>query len=293
MLEVFGTGRPDVAVFHAKTSDNPYLPPAFHDNVSRQYTAILRQQELGGLFVDSAGSLFRREWFGIIDRPPTMMSCVRAWDLAASVAELGKDPDWTSGCLMGRAQDGGYVVLDVRRKRGTPSEIQGLVRATAEADGAATTVWMEQEPGSAGIGVIDFYRRHVLPGFSFYGQRSTGSKLDRAQGIAAMAEGQAITLLRGPWNRDFLDEAECFPDSKHDDQVDSLSLAFSKVSEGMDWGDFGMTPLRDESIVGRMLTRMEGIDPDDRRHDDPDDAGDDADDGADQSFFGRIDEMQF
>jgi predicted phage terminase large subunit-like protein len=130
---------------------------------------------------------------------------------------------------MGKARDGTYYILDVRRLRGRPQEVQTLVRQTAEVDGWETAIWMEQEPGSSGAAVIDHYLR-LLAGFAFRGERSTGSKADRAQPLAAQAEGGTVKLLRGPWNKDFLDEAEMFPFGVHDDQIDGATLAFAKLS---------------------------------------------------------------
>jgi hypothetical protein len=39
-----------------------------------------------------------------------------------------------------------------------------------------------------------------------------------------------VKLLAGPWVKDFLDEAELFPFSAHDDQVDAAALAFNKLA---------------------------------------------------------------
>jgi predicted phage terminase large subunit-like protein len=131
--------------------------------------------------------------------------------------------------LLGKAADRTLYVLDVRRLRGTPQQVQALVRHTAEADGPGTPIVMEQEPGSAGVTVIDHYLR-LLQGYTFYGQRSTGSKADRALPLAAQAEGGVVKLLRGPWNKDFLDEVELFPLGRHDDAVDAASLALTKLA---------------------------------------------------------------
>ena len=46
---------------------------------------------------------------------------------------------------------------------------------------------MEQEPGSAGVTVADHYARHVLSGYTFHAERSTGDKATRAQPLAAAA----------------------------------------------------------------------------------------------------------
>jgi predicted phage terminase large subunit-like protein len=229
--EVFGTGRPDTALFRCRTSDNPFLPSGFTDTVRGQYSSVMAAQELEGQFVDSGGTLFRREWFPIVDRLPPLTGKVRAWDFAATAEDQAKarDPDFCAGLLMARGADRNLYILDVRRLRGTPQQVEALVRHTAQVDGTDTLIVAEQEPGSAGKFVISHYLRLLL-GFTFYGVRSTGSKADRAQPLAAQAEGGAVRLLRGAWNKDFLDEAEAFPFGRHDDQVDAASLALSRLA---------------------------------------------------------------
>jgi predicted phage terminase large subunit-like protein len=229
--ETFATGRPDTAIFRARTADNPFLPPRFYDTTRRQYTAALAAQELEGEFIDAGGTLFQRHWFPVVDAVPPLVARVRAWDLAATPKDEGKarDPDYTAGVLMGKAQDRTLYVLDMRRLRGTPQQVEALVRQTAQADGRGTAIVMEQEPGSAGKVVTDHYLR-LLQGYTFHGKRSTGSKADRAQPLAAQAEGGAVKLLRGGWNQDFLDELEMFPFGTHDDAVDAASLALAQLA---------------------------------------------------------------
>ncbi len=158
---------------------------------------------------------------------------MRAWDLASTVRDEKKsrDPDWTVGALLGRAANGTTFILDIRRIRGTPSSVQSLVKSTAEEDGQDVAIRMEQEPGSSGVAVIDHYLRHVIPGYDFHGERSTGSKADRALPLAAAAEQGAVKLLRGPWNKDFLDEIETVFSGPHDDQADACSLAYAKLTK--------------------------------------------------------------
>ncbi len=185
------------------------------------------------------GNLFKRAWFPIL-KPAEVPPCeqwVRHWDLAATPESADNgDPDWTAGCLMGRTEDNRFVVLDVRRLRGTPAEVEQLIRRTAIEDrrrfgeGLETTI--EQEPGSAGVAVTHHYVTRVLVGFAAFGVRSTGSKVDRAKPLSAQAQANTIPLAAGPWNDDFINELVAFPtDGVHDDQVDAASGSFNRLNE--------------------------------------------------------------
>ena len=50
------------------------------------------------------------------------------------------------------------------------------------------------------------------------------------------AELENVRLVRGSWNRDFLDEFELFPGGAHDDIVDATSGAFGKLTETIPLG---------------------------------------------------------
>jgi predicted phage terminase large subunit-like protein len=229
--KVFGTKQPNTELFHATTDENPFLPEAFTLTVGQQYGSRKRRQELGGEFLDVEGALFQRDWFQIIDcgAVPPLAQLVRAWDLASTEQKNANDPDWTVGLLLGRDKAKVLYVLDVRRTRSSPQQVERLVRATAEADGRTVEIWMEQEPGSAGKFVAESFGKLLL-GFRFNAERSTGSKVDRALPCAAAAENGLIKVARSGWNDAFLDEVESFPGGGHDDQCDALSLAFAKAT---------------------------------------------------------------
>lgn len=178
-----------------------------------------------------AGRKFKGDWFKIIDlsEVPANIRSVRYWDLAGTEPKPGKDPDWTAGAHVGEA-NGKYYILDVRRKRAAPYEVEEFVRATAAEDTRLVPIFMEQEPGSSGKNTIDHYAREVLKGFAFVGRPSTGSKELRANPLSAAAQAGNVYLVRGAWNNDFIAEAESFPYGKHDDQMDAASGAVDALN---------------------------------------------------------------
>lgn len=208
-------------------ADVPRIPPEFlvseRDNLgSRMY-----EQEYGCILLDDgSGTMFRREWFQIVDAAPADLKKVRRWDLAAGGG------DWTAGVLLGE-KGGQYWVLDVQHAQLPPGGNERLIRQTAELDLRDVPIRIEQEPGSSGVALIDRYARDVLKGYSFMGVRSTGSKTVRAQPFAAACEAGNVRIVRAGWNRAFLDELCSFPMGDHDDIVDAASGAFQDLAENV------------------------------------------------------------
>lgn len=224
--------KPDRLFLQSKYGDNPHIDNEEYgialDKLDMVERARLRD---GDWNVSESGGIFRRKWFRIVDDLPAakyFTGWVRAWDLAGTEPSSGNpDPDYTVGLKMGRHVDGTLYISDVKRIRANSGAVQKLIQQTAQDDGQDCIIHIEQEPGSSGKAVIDHYRRHVLSGYSVYGERATGSKLDRARPVSARAEGGDIKVLNRAWTNDFLEEINMFTgdNKQHDDQVDALSLA--------------------------------------------------------------------
>jgi predicted phage terminase large subunit-like protein len=241
-----GQRHPDAKSFTfiaASIYDNPALLAANPEYLAnlKALPLVERQRLLfGDWHITATGNTFRREWFAnrILAIPPAHFEkVVRYWDLAAT-AETGKnDPDWTVGVKMGRL-NGVYYVLDVQRVRDTPGQVERLIKATADLDGTGVEIWMEQEPGSAGVNTIATYRK-VLAGYPFHGNKTTGSKLERANPVSSQAEGGNIVLIAGLWNEAFINEHVAFPTKGvHDDMVDANSGAFEQLTQPKKSGGF-------------------------------------------------------
>lgn len=215
----------------ALLDENPHLDrAAYLDALAELDPVMFAQLRQGNWDVIHEGTKFKRSWFKIVDDEPDDLRCVRYWDLAATEAKPGTDPDWTVGLRLGRADDGQMYVCDVARMRGSSAAVDKLVARTAKHDGVATRIRMEQEPGSSGKRAIDYFRREILQGYDFAGDKTTGSKEVRANPVSSSAEKGDVTVVRGEWNEAFFDELGAFPLGEHDDQVDALSGAWKHLT---------------------------------------------------------------
>ena len=162
----------------------------------------------------------------MVDDWPREAAQVRSWDLAASAQVLKSDPDWSAGVRLAW-RDGQCWIVDVCRERLSPGGVEGLVKQTAARDSSDIPILLQQDPGSAGLALIDTYRRRVVPGYAVFTSRPTGSKIQCADPLAAAIEAGNVFLVKGDWNDAFLDEARTFPAGSHDDQVDALAEGFN------------------------------------------------------------------
>ncbi len=234
IIEGKSQGRPFIP---ATLDDNSYLDRGTYIKSLNNLDPVTRQQLLNGDWTARAeGCKFKREWFEIIDSAPVDCQKVRRWDMAGTEAKPGKDPDWTAGVLLGRSKQNVLYVIDMKHFRGSDLANEQLVKQTAELDGRAVKIRMEQEPGSSGLRVINDYQRRVLMGWDFQGIPSTGDKITRANPVASQAEAGNIKLVRGSWINTFLDELELFPMGAHDDQVDALSGALADLALSRHYG---------------------------------------------------------
>lgn len=247
LVSKFPGSQPKTLTFIPSTlEDNVILntiDPGYRANLESM-TRVERERLLRGNWKirPQSGSFFPRIKVTTLSAIPTDVKVwVRRWDLAATeISEQNPSPDATSGVLMGRRENGRYVIADVINVRENAHIVREMIRNVIEQDKAllfdsmherlaSLVTIIPQDPGSAGKdqsqSLITF-----LAGNNVKSVRETGPKITRAEPLSAQWQAGNIDVVTGQWNRDYLAEMESFPEGQHDDCIDASSGAFYELT---------------------------------------------------------------
>lgn len=224
---VFGTGRPNTELFHAKTADNPFVPRTFAASIAAQYTSHLQAQELEGLFIDQLeGALWRREWIDgtrVAVSPTSFSRVVVAIDPAATSTTSA---DETGICVAGLGDNGEYYVLHCLGYRLSPHGWASRALDLYD-EHQADRIIAERNQGGE---MVESTLRMVRPSAPVKTIVASRGKAVRAEPVAALYEqgrvhhvGRLDTLE---------DQMSAFPVAcENDDMVDSLVYAISELMQ--------------------------------------------------------------
>jgi predicted phage terminase large subunit-like protein len=230
-----------VTFISASIYDNKILlqkDPSYLANL-KALPHVERARLLGGNWKvrPAAGLYFKRSQIDVVRAiPADVVQWVRYWDLAATKepdtkTKKNEDPDFTSGVLLGKRANGKYFIGNVINLREIASSVRQVVKNTAAADRAKyhdVKIIIPQDPGQAGKEQAESYVK-MLTGFSVFIARETGSKVTRAEPLAAQWQVGNVEVLEAEWNEMYFSQLEQFPDGKHDDMVDGSSGAFNAI----------------------------------------------------------------
>lgn len=189
----------------------------------------------------AAGLMFKRTKVNMLENLPTdVILWARGWDLAATSEDEDGEPAYTAGVLIGKRKNGRYIVADVINKRLDSAEVRELIKMTCISDRAKygrVTTRLPQDPGQAGKAQAQSFLK-FLAGFIVKILAESGDKVTRAEpfsaqwlGLEGMEKGN-VDVLIAPWNEEYFNQMENFPQSKFKDMVDASSSAFSEVESG-------------------------------------------------------------
>jgi predicted phage terminase large subunit-like protein len=210
-----------------KTSDNPFLPKTYIDDLRKRYTTKFLAQECDAEIIEMAGEIINPSWFNLIEyiRP---VEGVRYYDLAVSVKTSA---DYTASALCSfSGQD--FCINHMGLFKLTYPELRHKIIEQAEQDGTGITIAIEQSGQQQAI-IDDLQGITELKRFTIQAHKPTGDKLARAMPWVSRAECGAVKVCMAGWNKEFFEQCSSFTadDSHlHDDMVDAVSGGYAIIN---------------------------------------------------------------
>ena len=184
------------------------------------YYALYQQRP-----VAATGAIYQRAWFCYDHAPRTpegeldLEQIVQAWDTASSAVG-----DYSACVTVGVKANRAYV-LDVYRAR---LETPDLLRQVKNQCERWHPTVLLVEDASSGIAVTQMLRRETrLPILGLPPLR--GGKVAHAKANLPYLEGGRVSFCPGAYLVEFEQEVLNFPHGAHDDQVDALNIALTRI----------------------------------------------------------------
>ena len=196
---------------------------------SYSFAALYQQQP-----VPLEGGQFKRFWFkNVVDRAPDDLNWKRGYDLAIS---LKTSADYTASFRCAKDRNGYLYIADGFRKRIEYPDQRRYIIERMKAE-RRTEHCIEDAMHGKAI-VQDLHRQPGLNGYALRSVKVQYDKLTRSLAWLNLAEEGKIILVRGAWIDDFVDEVCNFPNGRHDDQIDAVSIAVSELERPRNraWG---------------------------------------------------------
>lgn len=219
------------AAYHYTSYDNPFLDATEIEAAKKTLSSFAFRQEFMSSFEAAASEVFKEEWLKYSDKEPEEGDYYMAVDLAG-FEDVAKETsakkrrlDQTALALV-KVNEQGWWVKTIDYGRWDVRETAVRILKMAK-DNNVRIIGIEK--GALRNAILP-YMNDIMKRVGFFPRiedctHGNQKKTDRiVWSLQGRFEHGRITLNKGEWNRDFIDQLMQFPDPKtHDDLVDALS----------------------------------------------------------------------
>lgn len=196
-------------------------------------------------FEAKSGEFFNRDWFKIIDFHEMPLGGIefRFWDRAATAKEFAKKTSFYTAGVRGKCVRGNYYILDAIAEQVSAASGDNLIERIAYLDGRNVNVREELEGGSAGLRA-ESQMALRLKEFNYRSVKPLGDKVTRAKPFASECKAGMVYLVRGEWNRQYIDALHKFngtPQPLVNDLTDATSGLYAEIQNK---GAISHTPIK-------------------------------------------------
>jgi len=239
--ELYGRGQSDKSkehsdwkAFNYSSYDNPLLDPNDIDELVKQISPALRDQEIYGKFIDKESSgIIKNTWWKYYENEndiyrQQVFKKVQSWDTAF---KKNQENDY-SVCTTWVYTNTGFYLIDLWRGRVEFPELKRKVVELAKLH-SVNEILIEDKASGQSL-IQELQRNTILP---IKPIKVENDKIARVHSVTPLIEsGKAYLPKEAYWLKEFLDEIADFPNGEFDDVVDSVSqfLNAMKVTKAPD-----------------------------------------------------------
>lgn len=213
---------------------NGFLEHSDIEKLESEIPSRLRQQELHGKFVSGADSMiFAPEWWQVTREIPGEEKWERTFISIDSAFSEKTSADESAATVWIKTWTGQFFCIFCWHDRVSYPDLVKKVKDLIETYQPHTVVIENKASGQSLIQTL----RRDLPDVLIAKYPADGvrmaDKVTRATACTTHIEAGNVYLKEAAWNRDLIDQCTLFPDSEHDDIVDTLSqaLLWARISD--------------------------------------------------------------
>lgn len=171
------------------------------------------------------GTIKRSWWKYYSERPAAFDFVCQSWDMAFKDTDTS---DYVVGQVWGVKGPNAYLLDLVRDRMDFPTTVAAVRAMSAKWPSSNVTLI---EDAANGVAVVQSLRQKVA---GVVAVKPLGGKESRAAAVAPLIESGNVYLPEAvSWVQDFVEECSAFPNGVHDDQVDAMSQALTKLAPMM------------------------------------------------------------
>jgi predicted phage terminase large subunit-like protein len=189
-----------------------------------EFSALFQQEPF-----TKGGNILKSTWWRIYTKeelPTTFATLIVAVDTAF---KDGEQSDYSVFITAGLSHSGDIYILDVVRERLQYPDLKRrmlMINSLWRGKGLRG-IYIEDK--ASGQSLIQDLRRES--GIAVLPVKTLRDKVSRLNSVSPLIEGGRVFIPdAAPWLDEFLNETQAFPNSKHDDQVDALTMALDALS---------------------------------------------------------------
>lgn len=179
------------------------------------------------------GGLIKKEWFQVIEWRPEYSKLI--WHFVADTAYTSKEENDPSGYISYAKNGNEFIIRFAQTERLEFPELCEALPAFAHLHGYTNRSMVEIEPKASGKSLVQTLRRETNLNVK-EGVPPSTDKVARVKDTSPIMESQRVKLIKGGWNAAFLDQLTTFPNAKHDEYVDCITMMLGKENKQIKYG---------------------------------------------------------